>query len=55
MRQPFGTLRKGTFMHVGLAGPNTSILGLQKPIAIAFSMAIGLRNRALPYDFRRLV
>jgi hypothetical protein len=43
------------YARVGVAGPNTSILGLQKPIAIAFSLAIGLLNRALPYDFRRLV
>ncbi len=51
MRQSFGTLHKGTFVHVGLAGPNTSILGLQKPIAFAFSLAIGLRNDVLAYDF----
>jgi hypothetical protein len=40
-----------TFVQVGLAGPNTSILALQNPIAIAFSLAIGFRNNALPYDF----
>jgi hypothetical protein len=40
-------VRKRTFVHDCLAEPNVSILGLQKPIAIAFSVAIGLRNR--PY------
>jgi hypothetical protein len=38
-------------VQVGLAGPNTSILALQNPIAIAFSLAIGFRNKALSYDF----
>ena len=54
MRQQEGSLfglRKRTFGHGGLAVPNTSILGLQNPIAIAFSLATGLRNMALPYDF----
>jgi hypothetical protein len=44
-------LRKRTFVQVGLAGLNNSILALQNPIAIAFSLAIGFRNKALSYDF----
>jgi len=44
-------VRKGTFVQVGLAVPNTSIFALQNSIAIAFSLAIGFRNKALSYDF----
>ncbi len=44
-------LRKRTFVQADTCQPESQHFGLQKPIAIVFPLAIGLRNGALPYDF----